>query len=803
MIMKLFAKLCISFQQPLVRLIRLVLFSILFLLIVYQIENGITPKIEVFLINILIIIEIFFRFRICKAVPGITVDKNNGKEIFESFSLDALIVCLNSVSSGQILQKLFKFAQIKYFMNKAIMTKDDLKDIDLPVDAVYSSAIEVAKTFHGKFVTVLDLFVAILMLSENDTKLMFAKQLKLDDFGSLVPKIRSEFDSEENPKKLRFHISGGGIGEFLITGWTPETKKYTRNFTGAALSNKALITGREKEFKTLLEGLIRAENNNVLIVGNPGSGRENLVKAFAWHSFEDNIGSVLNSRTVLELMPGAFMAGAINRSELETRLLAIIEEISHSGNVILYIPEFQNLMGATSYNLDISGALMPHLQSGKLPIIATISKGSYKTYLDRNPIKEVFTLVELRETDINTAIKMVMDKVIEIERKNKVIISYRAIVSAVELAERYLHDLALPGSAVSLLMSVSNKVALSDEHYFNKSNHKMVRAEHVVKFVEDMAHVVISIPDKKEIDILLHLENKLHERVIAQHDAVVSIAEAMRRVRSGISISPKPVSFLFLGPTGVGKTETAKALSEIYYGGEGKMLRFDMSEYNDEAGMLRLLGAPPGKGDSRGEITDKVRDNPSSLVLLDEFEKANPKVHDLFLQVLDDGRLTDNKGETVSFRNSLIIATSNAGSEFIREQIEKGAVVDKQFRARLLNHLQTNKIFKPELMNRFDDIVVFKPLSKDDIRLVIDLMLKKLISEMAKQDIEVKFDDAVIGKIAAEGYDPQFGARPLRRYIQSNIEDLLARGKLNSTITRGKKVSFVVDGTNNINLSVN
>lgn len=800
--MKLFAKLCLNFRRPLVRLMRLVLFCVLFLLIVYQAESGNIPRIEIFLVNLFIIFEIFFRFKICKSVPKITVDKNSGKDPFESFSLEALMICFSSINTREILLKLFKYPQIKYFMNKTAMTKDDFKNIDLPSDAVYASSLEVAKTFHGEFVTVLDLFVAILMLSENDTKLMFAKQLKFEDLANLVPKIRGEFDSEENPQKIRFHISGGGVGEFLITGWTPETKKYTRNYTNVALQNKGLVTGREKEFKTLLEGLIRAENNNVLIVGNPGSGRENLVKAFAWHSFSDNIGPVLNGREVLELMPGAFMAGAISRNELESRLLTIIEEVSHSGNVILYIPEFQNLMGASSYGMDISGALIPHLQSGKLPIIATISKGSYKMFLERNPIKEVFTLVEMTETDLNTAIKMVMDKVREIERKNKVIISYRAIVSAVELAEKYIHDLSLPGSAVSLLMSVSNKVALSNEPFFEGTKHKLVKAEHIVKYVEEIAHVVISMPDKKEIELLLHLEGKLHERVIAQHDAVVSLAEALRRVRSGISMSSKPVSFLFLGPTGVGKTETARALCDLYYGGESKMLRYDMSEYNDEVGLLRLLGAPPGKGDERGEITDKIRENPSSLVLLDEFEKAHPKVHDLFLQVLDDGRLTDNKGEVVSFRNALIIATSNAGSEFIREEIEKGGSVDKKFKARLLAHLQENRIFKPELMNRFDDIIVFKPLGAAEIKLVIDLMLKNLVSEMAKQDIHVKFDEAVVNKIATDGYDAQFGARPLRRYIQSNIEDLLARGKLNSEIIRGKTVSFVVDGTGSISYTL-
>lgn len=805
--MELYAKLNLHFRRVYVRLIRLTSFFFLITLIIYQLSNQQTLhslKIPLFLFNLFLMNEIFFRYKISKAKPGLTIEKNKGKNIFNSFTLPAVMLFINEsrIGTPAIIRKLFKIPQVRCFMQKANIQEKEIVMQTIEPKILASSALEVAKTFHRKFVTTLDIFVAYLMLTEPDDKLLFAKQLKSDDVNNLVYWLRQEYPDEENPPKKRLRFTGGGLGESLIAGWTPETKKYAFDFTYSALKNKALITGREKEFKALLEGLIKAENNNVLIVGDIGSGKENLVKAFAYHSFEGNLGSFLNYRRVLELMLGAFTAGASSRNELETRLQAIIAEISHAVDVIIYIPEFQNIMGASAYNLDISGALLPYLQSGNMPVIATISTGNYKTYMERNPIKEVFSVIELKEPDKNIAIQMVMEKTQEIEKKNNVIISYRAIDSAVELANRFLQDSALPGNAISLLENVANKVALSEASFFEHTHKKVVFEDHVVKHIEDTVHVSIAMPDKKEIDVLLHLEDKLHERIIDQYEAVTAIAEAMRRERSGVESDQKPTSFLFLGPTGVGKTETTKALADLYYGGEKNMIRLDMSEYTDEIGLRRLLGAPPGEGSERGELTDKIHDHPASLVLLDEFEKAHPKIHNLFLQVLDDGRLTDNKGITVSFANALIIATSNAGSEFIREEVGAGAPIDKKFQSRLLDYLQTNKIFKPELLNRFDGVITFKPLGQSEVKQVVDLLLRKITQNLNEQDIKVTFDSAVIEKIAQEGFDKEFGARPLSRYIQDNIEDLIAKRKLTGEIVRGKNINLGIDGANNIQLVI-
>ncbi|MGH9858217.1 MAG: AAA family ATPase, partial [Acidobacteriota bacterium] len=468
-----------------------------------------------------------------------------------------------------------------------------------------------------------------------------------------------------------------------------------------------------------------------------------------------------------------------------------------------YIPEFQNILGASSYSIDLSGALLPYLKSGNIPMIATMTTGSYKTYMERNPLKEAFTVISLAEPDHDAAVQMALGEATKIEKKYHVIISYRALISAVELAGRFYQDEVLPGSAISLLETVSNTVMQDKKRpTYEKTHRIMVLESDVVKKVEETSHVAIALPTGNEIQLLLHLEDKLHERVIAQDEAIIAVSEAMRRVRSGMTTSERPVSFLFLGPTGVGKTETAKALSDFYFGGQKNMIRLDMSEYTDEDGLKRLLGASPGQGEERGELTDKIHDNPASLVLLDEFEKANPKIHNLFLQVFDDGRLTDNKGNTVSFRNTIIIATSNAGSEFIREEITKGTKVDKKFQHRLLEYLQSKGLFRPELLNRFDDVVVFKPLGQEQVMAVTKLLLDSLKKTMAEQDITLSFDDAVVEKVAKEGFDRDFGARPLRRYIQDTVEDSIAQKRLTNEITRGKTVAFSLDGTGALHITI-
>lgn len=801
--MLLYVRLYFWYRTALVRSLRLLAFVLLLFIIFYSLGINMSPTLPQFLFNLLVIFEVFFHYHVCRIMPPLTVDKNKSKDLYESFTREAVSGFITESTTPAIMKKIVHYPAIKQFLQKADITPEEMIFTDIPKQMLIESAFDTAKTFKGKYVTTVDLLVAYLFLTEKDTKLFFAKQLRTTDIANLMTWIRNSYPDEENPKKARFHISGRGIGDELVSGWTPETKKYTANFTNLAIRDEPLIIGREVAFKAMLENILKLQNNNILLVGDIGAGKENLVKALAYHSFMGNLVPMLNYKRFFQLLVGSLTAGASTRNDLETRLQSIIAEISHSTDVVLYIPEFQNILGATSYNLDLSGALLPYLNSGNMPVIATMSTGNYKAYMDRNSLKEVFTVIQLPEPDKDTATQMILTESDKIEKKYKVILSYRAIASSVHFAERFLQDEVLPGSAIALLDSVSNAVSLDTKALpFGKTRRKMVLEKDVIKKVEETVHVRIAAPTQDEINLLLHLEDKLHERLIAQDAAIIAVSEAMRRLRAGVMGTEKPISFLFLGPTGVGKTETAKTLAQYYYGNEKNLVRFDMSEYKGEDGMRRLLGAPPGQGEERGELTEKVRDNPSSLILLDEFEKAHISIHDLFLQVLDDGRLTDNKGQTVSFRNSIIIATSNAGSELIREEVEKGTKFDKQFQSKLLDYLQSKAIFKPELLNRFDDVIIFRPLDQVQVVQVVKLLLKQLSERLQEQDITVTFDDAVIEKIASEGFDQEFGARPLRRYIQDNVEDLLAQHKLTNEISRGKSVSFFINGTGALDISV-
>jgi ATP-dependent Clp protease ATP-binding subunit ClpA len=790
------------YRTALIRSIRLIVFFVLVFSAITQYTEGSNYKTPLFLFCLFLMFEIFFRFKIGKVLPDVVVEKNPGTDVSKSFTREALGPFVSEITSDGVVRKIAKSPTVRIFLEKANILPDELPQLTVDKKVLMKSAFETAKTFKGKYVTTTDVLIAYLLLIENDNKILFAKQLKSEDLYNISYWIRQNYPREENPKKVRVNMYGTGIGEALTTGWTYETKNYTAPFT-KALNRRPLIIGREGEFREVLEGLIKVESNNVLIVGDIGAGKENLVRALAYYSYEGELGTFLNHRRILEVMVGALVAGASNRSELEERIEAIIAEVSHADDVILYVPEFQNVLGASSFGLDLSGALLPFLKAGSLPIISTMTTGTYKKYMERNPLRQAFSVIELKTPDKNTAIQMALSESDAIEKRYNVILSYLSIKSSIDLSERFIQDQVLPGSAIALLDTIANKVRNSkDIKNFGKTKKKMVLENHIVTEVEHVKNVAIGLPTDSEIELLLHLEEKMHKRVIEQDEAIKALAEAMRRVRSGLKTSAKPVSFLFLGPTGVGKTETAKSLSEFYYGGEKNMIRLDMSEYSDEDGLKRLLGAVPGQGDERGELTDKIHDNPGSLVLLDEFEKAHPKIHNLFLQVLDDGRLTDNKGVTVNFGNAIIIATSNAGSEFIREAVEKGEKIDEKFEKKLLEELQKNNLFRPELLNRFDGVITFKPLSGKQVMAVVELMLNELTAALEKQDIKLKFDQAVLEKIATEGFDKEFGARPLRRYIQDNIEDMIAQKKLTKELDRGKTAKFSIDGTGALQVTV-
>jgi ATP-dependent Clp protease ATP-binding subunit ClpC len=786
--MKEFAKIHFWYESIILKFLRCLFLIVIALLTCIGIIDKIYPNFFITFFLLFIILEIFFKFKISRLMPKHNVLDNSGS-VLDSFSLEALGVVQTQEKSANMVQELLKFSRVQFIVFKADAILSEIKLIDIDKDQLETRAFALSRELKGKYVTTMDLFVAYLLLSESTTKFLFNKKLKEEDIKNILFWAKNTYAQEESSKKIIASFAGEGIAENWVYGWTIETQKYMIDLSHEFLSEKQSPIGRQNEYKQMIEALYKG--GSVILVGDAGSGKESAVKELAIESFLGKTIQNLFHQKIFQLMVDAFMAGAQNQGELEQRLDAMIEEVAHSGNVIIYIPEFQNIMGSSTFHLDISGAIIPYLQKGEIRIIAAVTPGAYKKFIEpMHTLLDSFTVINFSEPTHEEVLKMLFRKTALIEEKNRIVLSYKAVIASSIYADKYAKEKVLPGSAVILLEDSVNAARLT--------NKKIVKEQDILDQVEKKTKVSVGAPKIDEKKLLLNLETELHKRIISQNEAVFSLAESIRRLRTGLETKNKPISFLFLGPTGVGKTETAKALADIYFGNSARLVRLDMSEFAGSDGMRRLLGSGPGEGDDKGQLTEPVYDSPYSLVLLDEFEKADQKILDLFLQVLDDGRLTDNKGRTISFVDTIIIATSNAGSEFIREEVEKGTPVDKKFQTTLLNQLQEKNVFKPELLNRFDDIIVFKPLGINEVTQIVKLMLVDVTKKLTENDIKVSFDGKIVAKIANEGFDKEFGARPLRRFIQDNIEDMIAQRMLKDEIKRGDSLSISVDSSNKI-----
>ena len=790
-----YVKLYNFYRTNLVRSLRFLIFVFLIWFTYQNISNSFFPsassRMSISLLSLFLISEIFFRFKIAKITPKVLIAENDGNDIYKSFTFKNLSLFLKSDKISSVVQNLLEEEACLFILEKADIKKDEVPQLFLPKERVGHYAFEIAKTVKGKYVTTMDMLVSYLLLIEDDKKLLFSKNLKKEELLHILFWGRTRFSDEESPKPYRVNFWGEGIGEDWAFGWTIETKKYMLDLTSETYRKKPILFDREVEYRQVVEALYNQKS--IILVGEAGSGRRELAKTIAFDSLAGNLSGSLYHQRFFQLMVDALLSGSQNQGELEERLNSLIAELAHSGNVIVLVPYLENILGSSSFHLDLSGALVPYLERGIIRLVATITPGAYKKFIEsRKDLTGVFEAVKISEPDKNLALQMLFSKTQEIEEKNKISLTYRAIIASLKYSKKYLPDLVWPGSAVTLLDDTSVSVRLSGKN--------IVEEQDIIEEVKNKTKIAVGKPSKKEKELLLHLEDEMHKTIIDQSEAVSVISEALRRVRTELETKEKPISFLFLGPTGVGKTETAKTLSRLYFGGEEKMIRVDMSEYSGGDASKRLLGSLPGEEGEGEDLIDKVHDNPFSLVLLDEFEKGDQKILDLFLQVLDDGRLTDNKGKTVSFVNTIIIATSNAASEFIREEILKGRKIDKSFRNNLLEFLQRKGIFKPELLNRFDGVVVFKPLGQVEVGQITQLLLAEFSQKMKEKDIEVTFAKKVIEKIIKEGFDEEFGARPLRRYLQDNIEDLIAQKILKDEIKRGDKINISVDQNNNINI---
>jgi len=656
-------------------------------------------------------------------------------------------------------------------------------------------------------------------------------------------------------KILRGSREGERTG--LKSGKLKNLETFSTDLTKLAKEGKLdPVIGREKEIERVVQILSRRTKNNPCLIGEPGVGKTAIAEGLAQRIVEGNIPEILKDKRVVTLDLSSMVAGAKYRGEFEERLKKALDEIRKSGNIILFIDEMHTIIGAGAAEgaIDASNILKPSLARGEIQVIGATTLDEYRKHVEKDAaLERRFQPVTIGEPSEEEAIRILKGLRDKYEAHHRVKITDEALEAAVKLSARYITDRFLPDKAIDLVDEAASRVRLktftappdlkSLEEKLQKLSQEKEAAiasqefekaaairdeENKIKkelqalkdswyqknqtktdtvTEEDIAEIVSSwtgIPVKKlaeeETERLMKLEEVLHNRVIGQDEAVKAVAKAIRRGRVGLKDPKRPIgSFIFLGPTGVGKTELTKALAEAMFGDENAMVRIDMSEYMEKFSISRLIGSPPGYVgyEEGGQLTEKVRRKPYSVVLFDEIEKAHPDVFNLLLQILEDGRLTDSQGRVVNFKNTIIIMTSNVGARLITEPKKVGFAASAEDKAKSYEDMKNNvmselkKTFRPEFLNRVDEIIVFHPLDEVHIKQIVQLMVRTLANRLKQNNIYLEATDDAISFLAKKGFDPVYGARPLRRAIQSMIEDKLAEEMLEGRVKPGDRV--VVD----------
>ena len=713
---------------------------------------------------------------------------------------------------------------------------------------VVVAATEEAKRLKIPQVGTEHLLLGLLQEEVLATKIMRDNHIELEE---LMKTIYEKIGIQ--PSKAR--STKGQVSGNHAKDKTPTLDSLSRDLTALARQGKLdPVIGRNEEVRRMIQVISRRTKNNPVLVGEPGVGKTAIVEGLAQRMVNGEVPEEIASKRLMMLDMGALVAGTKYRGEFEERMKKIIEEIYTQQDVILFIDELHTLIGAGGAEgaIDASNILKPALARGELQVIGATTLDEYQKYIEKDAaLERRFASIHVEEPTAEDSIQILKGLRKHYEAHHHVEITDEAIQAAVQLSVRYITSRRLPDKAIDLMdetaakarLDVTTKVSpivlLEEEilqfeqlknqaiqhqnfdeaaKFRKKELAKRAKLEKLIEKLEsspktdyiasigegDIAEVVsqwTGIPlqqmEKKESERLINLESVLHKRVIGQSEAVSAVARSIRRARSGLKDPRRPIgSFLFLGPTGVGKTELAKTLAEAMFGEKDALVRIDMSEYMEKHSVSRLVGSPPGYVgfDEGGQLTEKIRQRPYAVILLDEIEKAHPDVFNILLQVLDDGHLTDSKGRKVDFRNTVIIMTSNLGAVALREEKSVGFgaktvqqnhdAMEKRIREELKNS------FRPELLNRIDETIVFHKLQKEELRQIVGIMAKEITSRLQELNITVKITSAVLDVLAEEGFDPEYGARPIRRAIQKKIEDPLSEALLSGEIRFGQQVTI-------------
>ncbi len=676
----------------------------------------------------------------------------------------------------------------------------------------------------------------------------------LNKCRSNVIKMLGETKTSSSGMSGESRLAAAGVSQSKVK--TPSLDEFGTDLTLAAQEQRLdPVVGREKEIERVIQILARRTKNNPVLLGEPGVGKTAIAQGLAQRIVDCEVPDILEDKKIIQLDMGLLIAGTKYRGEFEERLKKIMDEIRQAGNIILVIDEMHTLIGAGAAEgaIDAANILKPALSRGEIQVIGATTLDEYRKYIEKDSaLERRFQTVIVDQPTIEETIEIIKGLKPKYEEHHKLIISDEAIIAATELSSKFITERFLPDKAIDILDEAASKVRLNvsalppegkeldkelkaiikekeeairnqefekasdlrdDEanlkdkiHEISEKWHEKLDENKPTVGVEEVAQVVSTITGipvtkitEAESEKLLRLEDTLHERVIGQSDAVVSLAKSIRRARVGLKAPNRPIgSFIFSGPTGVGKTELAKALAEAVFGSEDNMVRIDMSEFMEKHATSKLIGSPPGYVgyDDGGNMCEIIRKKPYSVVLFDEIEKAHPDTFNIMLQILDDGRLTDSKGRHINFKNTIIIMTSNVGASMITNTQKLGFSVsgdDKKDRYEKLKDTvneELKKAFRPEFLNRVDDIIVFAHLSHEEIRQIVELMLKDLFKRLSERELTIEVTDAAKDYLAKEGYSEAYGARPLRRVIQKKVEDILAEEILSGNYKPNDRLSM-------------